>query len=173
MCSDPTQPGHGEALALWEDGSRRQMERDLEGAERLYRWSIELHPTSEAWTFLGWVASWRGNVEEAITCCQRAIEVDPTFGNPYNDIGAYLIELERMEEAVPWLQRTLEAPRYEARIYPWVNLGRVYERLGRFKQAIEHYRKALEIEPRYRPALDALDRLLILLIRRNGYQKPR
>src|SRR5947199_7440992 len=126
MCSDPTKPGHAEALDLWEQGYRRQMERDLTGAERLYRRSIEGHPTAEAWTFLGWVASWRGNVERAIECCQRAIEVDPTYGNPYNDIGAYLIEQDHWEEALPWLKRAIEAPRYEARVFPWMNLGRVY-----------------------------------------------
>lgn len=165
MCSDPTQPGHAEALQLWEEGSRRQMERDLDGAERLYQQSLELHPTAEAWTFLGWVASWRGDPQRAIECCQHAIEVDPTFGNPYNDIGAYLIELDRAEEAISWLERATQAPRYEARVFPWTNLGRVYERLGRFKEAVAHYRKAIEIEPRYTPALQALDRLLS---RRNG-----
>jgi Tfp pilus assembly protein PilF len=168
MCSDANQADHVAALELWERGSQRQMERDLDGAEQLYRQSIELHPTAEAWTFLGWVASWRGDPEKAIECCQRAIEVDPTFGNPYNDIGAYLIELDRAEQAIPWLQRAIEAPRYEARVFPWMNLGRVYERLGRFKQAVEHYRNALKIEPRYVPVIQALDRLLS---RRNGQVK--
>jgi Tfp pilus assembly protein PilF len=168
MCSDPTQPQHGRALELWEEGSRRQMERDLDGAEQLYRESLDLHPTAEAWTFLGWVASWRGDPDKAIQHCHRAIEVDPTFGNPYNDIGAYLIELDRVEEAIPWLRQATEAPRYEARVFPWMNLGRVYERLGRFKEAIEHYRKALEVEPRYVPVVHALDRLLS---RRDGQLK--
>ena len=170
MCSDPTQPGHAAAIELWEQGYQRQMENDLDGAERLYRQSLELHPTAEAWTFLGWIASWRGDTEQAIADCHRAIEADSTFGNPYNDIGAYLIELGRAEEAIPWLRRATEAPRYQARVYPWTNLGRVYERLGRFKEAIEHYRKAVELEPRYAPAIQALDRLLS---RRNGQVKAR
>jgi hypothetical protein len=33
-----------------------------------------------------------GLTDDAITECHHAIEVDPDFGNPYNDIGAYLIE---------------------------------------------------------------------------------
>ena len=168
MCSDPTSSGHQEALALWQQGYERQMSRDLAGAERLYRQSIDLHPTAEAWTFLGWVASWRGDAERAIEDCRRAIETDPTFGNPYNDIGAYLIELGRREEAIDWLKRALEAPRYEATVFPWLNLGRVYESLGRFAEAIEHYRRALEIEPTYQPAAQALERMLT---RRNGAVK--
>ena len=165
MCSDPQAAGHQDALELWQQGYQRQTGGDLDAAERLYRRSIELHPTSEAWTFLGWVFSWRGDPRTAIDYCHRAIEVDPTFGNPYNDIGAYLLELGQAEEAIPWLKRALDAPRYEARLYPWLNLGRAHERLGRFQDAIHHYRKALEIEPTYRPATQALERLLT---RRNG-----
>ena len=168
MCSDPTRQDHPAALALWKQGFERQQAGALDEAERLYRQSIVLHPTAEAWTFLGWVASWRGDPRAAIEHCHQAIEADPTFGNPYNDIGAYLIELGRPEEAIPWLERAIDAPRYEVRVYPWVNLGRVYEILGRFKEAIEHFRKALEIEPRYAPAAEALDRLLG---RRNGHVK--
>ena len=165
MCSDPTEPGHEAALQLWQDGYRRQGGGDLDAAAELYGKSIALHPTAEAWTFLGWVASLRGEHQRAIQHCHRAIAVDPTYGNPYNDIGAYLIELGRWEEAIPWLERATEAPRYEARVYPWTNLGRAYEHLGRVKEAIARYRKALEVEPRYLPAARALDRLLA---RRNG-----
>jgi len=34
----------------------------------------------------------QGKLEDAIAECQRAIKIDPDFGNPYNDIGAYMIE---------------------------------------------------------------------------------
>lgn len=165
MCSDPTARDHGAALELWRRGFERQRGGDLDGAERLYRQSIVLHPTAEAWTFLGWVASWRGDPKTAIEHCRRAIEADRTFGNPYNDIGAYLLEQGKTEEAIPWFEQAIEAPRYEARVYPWMNLGRAYERLGRFERAVEHFRKALEVEPRYTPAAQALERLLP---RRNG-----
>jgi Tfp pilus assembly protein PilF len=165
MCSDPSQPGHQEALELWQRGYIQQATNDLDGAARLYAESIDLHPTAEAWTFMGWIASIRGDYHQAIERCERAISVDPTFGNPYNDIGAYLLELGRAEQAVPWLQRAVEAPRYEARVYPWMNLGRAFEQLGQLKQAVEHYRKATEVDPRYGPAARALDRLLA---RRNG-----
>lgn len=168
MCSNAQDPDHIAALALWEEGSRLQMAQDLDAAERLYRRSLALHPTAEAWTFLGWLLSWRGDIERAIEYCRRAIEVDPGYGNPYNDIGAYLIEQGRFEEAIPWLRRAIEAPRYEARVFPWVNLGRAFELLGQFKEAIAHYRRALEIAPGYQPALLALERLVA---RRNGQVK--
>jgi tetratricopeptide (TPR) repeat protein len=62
-------------------------------------------PTAEAHTFLGWAYSHAGYVERAIAECKRAIEVDPDFGNPYNDIGVYLIEKGALDDAVPWLER--------------------------------------------------------------------
>jgi len=37
--------------------------------------------------------------------CKLAIGLDPDFGNPYNDIGAYLIELGQFDEAIPCCSR--------------------------------------------------------------------
>src|SRR4026208_71463 len=90
------------------------------------RRSIAAHPTAEAHTFLGWAMSFQGRHEDAIAQCKIAIAVDPTFGNPYNDIGAYLIELGRHDEAPLWLERAKAAPRYEPRQFPYFNLARVY-----------------------------------------------
>src|SRR5207253_8419965 len=39
--------------------------------------------------------------------CKKAIAVDPTFGNPYNDIGAYLIERGEHAQAIPWLEKAI------------------------------------------------------------------
>src|SRR5262249_60113491 len=96
-----------------------------------YRLSISIAPTAEAHTFLGWAMSFKGDAEAAIAECHRAIEIDPDFGNPYNDIGAYLVELGRPDEAIPWLERAKTAKRYEPRHFPFFNLARVYARQGR------------------------------------------
>src|SRR5712692_4009128 len=100
-----------EAMALFQKAYQHQMRGELEEAIALYTRSIEIFPTAEGYTFRGWTYSFLGRTEEAIAECMKAIEVDPTFGNPYNDIGAYLIEQGRMEEAIPWLERALQAPR--------------------------------------------------------------
>ena len=103
-----------------------QMSGDFAAAIDLYQRSIAAFPTAEAHTFLGWTYSFQGRLEEAIAECQNAIAVDPTFGNPYNDIGAYLIEMGRLDEAIPWLERATRAPRYESPEFPRFNLGRIY-----------------------------------------------
>ena len=138
---------------------RLQMEGEFDEAIALYSRSIEAFPTAEAYTFRGWVYSFKGQIDQAITECLQAIQVDPEFGNPYNDIGAYLIEQDKWEEAVPWLEKAIAAPRYEARCYPWFNLGRVHERHHQWAKARACYRKAAELNPTYANAIAALRRL--------------
>jgi Tfp pilus assembly protein PilF len=140
-----------------------QMKGDLDAAIAAYRKSIECLPTAEAYTFLGWTFSFRGDYEAAVRECHRAIELDPGFGNPYNDIGSYLITLGRHEEAIPWLRGAMAAPRYEPRHYPHCNLGQVYWAKGLLARAKEEFQRALEIEPDYpfaRAALAAVEKQL-------------
>ncbi len=89
------------AIEIFRDAYRHQMKGDLHEAAELYRQSIETYPTAEAYTFLGWTYSFMGDFDAAIAECHHAIEIDPDFGNPYNDIGAYLIEKGQIDEAIP------------------------------------------------------------------------
>jgi Tfp pilus assembly protein PilF len=136
------------------------MSLDFRDAERLYERSLDVFPTAEASTFLGWTYSMQGNFAGAIRECERAIRIDPEFGNPYNDIGAYLIELGRWNEAIPWLERAVAAPRYEARHYAYMNLGRIYQREMEWSRAKEMLLAALALSPGYLPALLALRRMM-------------
>lgn len=138
-----------QAKILYEQAYRRQMRGELADAMVLYKRSIDMHPTAEAYTFLGWTYSMLRRYDEAIEACHQAIATDPLFGNPYNDIGAYLIELERWEEAIPWFKKAITAPRYEVPQYAYMNLGRVFERLGDVRAALASYNQALEIAPFY------------------------
>ena len=124
------------AMILFEQGYRLQRNGELGDAIRLYQRSIKIFPTAEAYTFLGWAYSMLNRYEEAIELCEKAIEVDPDYGNPYNDIGSYLIEQQRFEEAIPWLEKAADAPRYEARHFPYINLGRAYEGLYDYMAAL-------------------------------------
>jgi tetratricopeptide (TPR) repeat protein len=147
------------AVELLQQAYRLQMEGDLDGAIDIYRQSIALHPTAEAHTFLGWTYSFQGRLDDAIAECKEAIAVDGEFGNPYNDIGSYLIKLGRHEEAIPWLEKALAAPRYEPRHYPHCNLGQVYWSLGQLSKAIAAFERALELCPDYQLAEAALSTL--------------
>ncbi len=147
------------ALELWREGLEHHSIRDLEGAVRLYTKSIEVCPTAEAYTFRGWAYQGMGRLDDAIAECKRAIEVDPSYGNPYNDIGAYLMAKGELDEAVEWLERAKSAPRYEPRHFPHMNLGRLYAAKGMLARAIEEFEQALAIEPEEPTCLEMLSRL--------------
>lgn len=151
------------AEELWREAYSQQLNGELADAIALYQASLEIYSTAEAHTFLGWCYSFLNRYEDAITECLKAIEIDPAFGNPYNDIDAYLVEQGRHREAIEWLERATRAARYESPHFPWMNLGRVYEAIGPWHEAVRCYRAAISIEPDYRVAKDALKALIARL----------
>ena len=145
--SDGQETDRARATALWRDAYRRQMAGDLDGAIETYCRSIAVCPTAEAHTFLGWTYSFQGRLEEATAECLRAIEIDPDFGNPYNDIGVYLIQQDRLDEAIPWLERAKQARRYEPRQFPHMNLARIHMKRGRWWDALRELETAKHLAP--------------------------
>jgi len=152
-----------EAWQFFQKAYEHQMKGDLEEAVDLYKKSIATHPTAEAYTFLGWTYSFMGRLDDAIEECRHAIQVDPEFGNPYNDIGAYLIEQGKFDEAIPWFQQAMQARRYESPAFPHLNLGRAYEKKGQWDKAMDSYKQALTLNPQYALAKKALGRLIGML----------
>lgn len=148
-----------QALDLWREGYRLQAGGDLDAAIQAYRRSLAVLPTAEAHTFLGWAMSFQGRLDEAIEECHRAIAVDPAFGNPYNDIGVYLMQQDKLDEAIPWLEKAKQAPRYEPRHFPYMNLGRVYVKQGRWWDALRELETAVRVAPRDAAAHRALHEL--------------
>jgi Tfp pilus assembly protein PilF len=148
-----------QAWALLQQAYRVQMDGDYDQAVILYKRSLEIFPSAEAHTFLGWTYHFQGKIEDAIAECKKAIEVDPEFGNPYNDIGSYLIQMRRYDEAIPWLEQAILAPRYEPRHFPHFNLGRAYLAKGMLSRARECFNESLRIEPNYVLARQAVENL--------------
>ena|SRR5437762_3653543 len=147
------------AKRLFHEAYQAQVNNDYESAIELYQRSIETFPTAEAHTFLGWVYSFQKRYDEAIEECREAIRVDETLGNPYNDIGSYLLAQGDSFGCVRWFKRALLAPRYESYAFPHFNLARVYEMRHRFLDAVKHYTLALEQQPDFSQATVALRKL--------------
>ena len=155
--------GLEQAEFFFQEGYRHQMSGDLDAAVESYRRSIELYPTAEAHTFLGWAYSFQGKIDEAIRECEIAIQIDPDFGNPYNDIGVYLMEKGEHEAAIPWLLKAMQAKRYEPRHYPHINMARVCAKKGKIDEAIAELRKALQLDANHLGARRELHRLIGML----------
>ena len=164
LCVAPSaraqQPEHvlplQQAYVHWQNGYVLHLAGDYEGAAQLFRRSIEAQPTAEGHTFLGWSLSHLGRIDEAIAECKKAIEIDPDYGNPYNDIGVYLIDLGRPDEAISWLEKAMRAERYCCYQYPHFNLGRIQLMKDQLEDAERSFERALSYDPDYLPALMGL-----------------
>ena len=147
------------AQELFQQAYELQIAKQYEQAISLYKQSIEAYPTAEAHTFLGWAYSFQERLDEAIEECHRAIEVDPDFGNPYNDIGVYLMQKGGFDEALPWLEKAKQATRYEPRHFPYLNSGRIYMARGEWFKALKEFEQAVKIMPNDPVARQALAEL--------------
>ncbi|MGH1362120.1 MAG: tetratricopeptide repeat protein [Calditrichia bacterium] len=148
-----------EALRLFQLAYKFQLKGEYNEAIFYYQRSLDIEATAEGHTFLGWSYSCIDRYEDAIEECKLAIEIDPDYGNPYNDIGCYLLELDRLDEAVCWFEDARNARRYATPEYAYVNLARVYEQQGLWPLAIREYREALRYNPDYSPAVASLNEL--------------
>lgn len=110
-----------------------------------------------------------GRLDEARQAYERAAEKLPDSSKVYNNLGGVLYDQGKFEEAIPHFERALELhDRNEpARLYSSasplmpgdaasedarpevieVNLARALARAERPREAIEHYRRALELDP--------------------------
>ncbi len=111
-----------QAYVLWQQGTLLHLFGRYPEAIGRFQQSIDIHPTAEGHTYLGWSMSMLGQIDEAIAECKIAIALDPDYGNPYNDIGAYLIELGHPQEAIPWLEKAAESKRYCCYQFPHFNI---------------------------------------------------
>jgi Tfp pilus assembly protein PilF len=136
-----------------------QQSGDLHSAADCYLRSIENGPNAEAHTFLGWVLSLMGEVDQAIEECRKALRLDPEFGNAWNDIGAYLTEKREFDKAIPYLKKACKAKNYDSPEYPHYNLGRLYIQKGMLLTARAELSTALKRNPGFFAAHDLLTRV--------------
>ena len=98
---------------------------------------------------------------QELTCAikhfTRAIEIDPKFAEAYNQraIAHYLAE--RWDDSIEDCRRTVEL--MPCHFGAWAGMGHCYAHAGRFPQALECYRKAVEINPHLACLIEACDEL--------------
>lgn len=120
---------------------------DVRFARENFQASANEYSTADAFTYWGWMEHHLGNTLIAIELCQKAIALDPEFGNPYNDIGSYLVSLGKEDEAIPWLEKAKSAKRYEPLQFPYINLGKIYLSKNMQVRALREFEAALQIAP--------------------------
>ncbi|GMF61582.1 unnamed protein product [Phytophthora fragariaefolia] len=112
-------------------------------AKAYYLESIKLFETADARAYLGWHLYLDGKVDEAVSECQRAIQLDPAFGNPYNDLGLIRVDEGKKDEALELFQKAKSAPRNDVRHYACQNLAALHLEENRVKLALHEYIESL------------------------------
>lgn len=151
------------ALEYFEKAYRLHLSGKIKEAIKAYRKSLSYFPTAKTYTHLGWALSLEKRYEEAIEKCKIAIELDPDYGNPYNDIGTYLIALNKYDEAIYWLQKALDAKDYSTKYIPLFHLGKIYEQKGFYFTALKYYSDSLEQNSEFEPAKIAYFKLVAMM----------
>jgi tetratricopeptide (TPR) repeat protein len=99
---------------------------------------------------LGFVLLKKGNVDGAITCFKKALQIKPGYAEAHNNLGNALYQKGSVDEAIVEDQAALQIwPTFAEAHY---NLGSALFRKGRADEAIVQYQKALQSKPDYAEA---------------------
>jgi protein O-GlcNAc transferase len=86
-----------------------------------------------------------GQLENAYTSYQRALQLEPNFAEAHHNLASVLRELNQLDIAVNHYKRAFSIKQNFTEAYN--NLGVTFHELGQFQSAIKNYEKALMLNP--------------------------
>ncbi|KAK4948690.1 anaphase-promoting complex subunit cdc27 [Elasticomyces elasticus] len=99
----------------------------------------------QAWCAIGNSFSLQREHEQALKCFKRSTQLDPQFAYGFTLQGHEYISNEEFEKALEAYRAAIAA---DGRHYnAWYGLGKVYEKMGKWTIAEQHYRTAAKINP--------------------------
>jgi len=115
-----------------------------EGAETLHVGAgLE---SAKVWNDLGEIFLKTGVYTQAATAFSRAIQLDPSFGWPYSNLGRTLAAQGKHAQAIPYYQKSIEllADRNDQAV-SWNRLGNTYRKLNDYDNAIKAFQAAVAL----------------------------
>jgi lipoprotein NlpI len=88
-----------------------------------------------------------GKYQEAIPMFKKAIQLNPSSANAYNNLGAALVRLGEYEEARKQYQMSIKLDPYYFKAY--CNLGGLLAEMGDYPEALEALKSAIQINQDY------------------------
>lgn len=127
-------------------------------ARAQYDLAVERRPSSaDAHDAYGRFLSVTGEPDRAVEEFAEAVEIEPAESVYWNNLGTAYRDLSRFDEALAALdEATRLAPRM---LDPYYNRGALFLQAGRTNEARRQFLLALEIDPTFSPARDALERM--------------
>jgi tetratricopeptide (TPR) repeat protein len=86
---------------------------------------------------------------EAIVHFKEAIRLKPDFPEAHMNLGAVYLELKSWDLAIPHFEAVLENVFYRTPEWAYNNLGWAYYNKAQYPKALQNYKKAVEINPRF------------------------
>lgn len=97
--------------------------------------------------FLGGVYAGEDKDDKAIVEFEKAIAIDQNFAPAYNSLGYAYIQKENYEAAEKSFKHYISLIPQEAN--PHDSIADLYTKMGRHDEAIVHYKKAIELNPKF------------------------
>ncbi len=117
---------------------------EIDGAFAEFQKALAIRPDGTAYYDIGQIYLKKGMIDEAMQAYRSAIVANPVDPDPYINLGALLLQQGKDKEALAILEPAKDL-KSDSRLY--INLGLAYEHLGRKKDAIDAYKRALELDP--------------------------
>jgi protein O-GlcNAc transferase len=132
---------------------------DQKGAIRHYEKALEIRPdTVEALSNMGYVLASIDQLEEAESCCRKALALNAELAAPHIHLGTVMQKQGHFDEAKQCLLRAEQIDPDNANLH--FSLGNLYTTQGLLPQAERCYRRAVEMESGF---LDCYSNLLFML----------
>jgi adenylate cyclase len=128
---------------------------NVQSATRILQYALEQDPKfAEAYAALGeslWLQyiykKETKRIEEALSACNRALELDSNLANGHICLGVVFTGMGKYEQAMERFKRALDLEPTNDEAFR--GLGSAYEHLGLFSEAEKTYRRAIKLKPKY------------------------
>jgi tetratricopeptide (TPR) repeat protein len=153
-----------DAYSFLRAGMANERTGNYPGAVRAYQRGLAVDPANvELLNSLGFALFQQGRSQDAVAALEKALALDPKHVKAHNNMALASVDLGELELAEAHYRESL-AIEPQAAIH--ADLGFVLDRQGLSDEALEQYRKALELDPGSAPAHY---NLAASLARRGGY----
>ena len=150
---------------LLQEGHRAIYVKQYAQAMDYFSKAHALKETAEVLNLLGWTNFLTGKLPLAKEFCLKAIQKDPDYGPPYNDLGSYMIAEGQYAESLKWFALAKNAPLYQNREFAYINAGRAYVAMKDFERALKEFDMAQTLSPANQEIKETITKLKATLER--------